>query len=84
MIKALHITSTIRPAGGGQLPQRISLHRSEGAMPIATHHEALKEDGNWCRFGGNYFTGQDMPAALADYEKRCRAIGVYPYEEDPS
>jgi hypothetical protein len=82
MIKALNITSDIKPAGGGLLPQRISIHRSEGAMPIVTHHEALKEGGNWCRFGGNYFSAEDLPAALADYQERCRQLGVVPFPKE--
>jgi len=82
MIKALNITSAIRPAGGGLLPQRVSIHRSEGAMPIVTHLEALKEDGNWCRHGGNYFGAADLDDAIKDYYRRCQQLGVLPFEEE--
>lgn len=82
MIKALNITSDIRPAGGGLLPCRISLHRSEGFHPIATHMEALQETGNWARMQGNYFAAEHLPEALADYRERCAQLGVDPFPQE--
>ena len=74
-ILALNIVSDIKPAGGGCLPCRISIHEGEGCCRLVTHLEAQQEDtGNWARMQGHYF--HNMVDAWADYEKRCEQLGV--------
>ena len=71
------LISPTKPAGGGMLPQRVTLHLTGNEhMPLATHLEAQQENGRWARMQGNYFSPEEQRAAVEDYLKRCLQLRV--------